>query len=49
MLDNDNAISASISEALEKTPTNEKDYHMEDIVIRMASLPKIDLQFEVFQ
>ena len=43
MLDNDNAISASVSEALEKTPANEKDYRMKDIVIRMASLPKIDL------
>ena len=49
MLDNDNAISASVSKALEKTPTDEKDYCIEDIVIRMASLPKIDLYFEVFQ
>ena len=27
MLDNDNIISASVSEAVEKIPTDEKDYH----------------------
>ena len=43
MLGNDNAKSASVSKALEKTPTDEKDYRIEDTAIRMASLPKIDL------
>ena len=27
MLDKDNIISTSVSEAVEKIPTNEKDYH----------------------
>ena len=36
MLDNDNIISASVSEAVEKVPTDEKDYRKCSFVFYFA-------------
>ena len=47
MLDNDNVISASVSEAVEKIPTDEKDYRKCSFIIYSAQpqqLQRVDQQ-----
>ena len=45
MLDNDNVISTSVSEAVEKIPTDEKDYRKGSFIVYFAQpqqLQRID-------